>query len=117
MRKMLMLMLDYSDRAIQIPVFVFILVVVSYLIYRFIEKEGIVKFIPSIIVLITGFLILIFGIKDFLTHDGLKKIQLSIIAIGTGLIGLLFSWMLNINNKDKSINNRDVSNKNISNKG
>lgn len=99
MRKILKLMLDYSDKAIQIPIFVFILMVIIYLIYIFIKKEGIYKFIPSLIILALGIYFFFSGLSNMLTPRGLQNLQLGIISIVTSLIGLLFAWILNIRNQ------------------
>ncbi|MDO5755391.1 MAG: hypothetical protein Q4P28_04080 [Tissierellia bacterium] len=101
MRKIFTLLLDYKDKAFKIPLFCIIALIIVYVLYKLIRKEGIIKYIPAYGMVIFGFITLIIGIKEITTNFGLQMLEYGILSLTVGIISLCFAWMLGIYHKSQ----------------
>lgn len=75
------------------------IIIITYVVHRFVRMEEWIKYIPGFILIIIG----VYGFIRLITDDfwtkGVKNLMIILIGTSGGILGLLFGLVLGIYNK------------------
>lgn len=96
MRSLFELISKYKSDLVIVPIIAFAALIVTLLIYLFLNKNKIIKYIPGFIAVIVGIVFLILGFTKLLTISGLDFVETSVKVFVFGFTVIFFSIILDI---------------------
>ena len=112
MRSLFELISKYKSDLVIVPIIAFAALIVTLLIYLFLNKNKIIKYIPGFIAVIVGILFLILGFTKLLTISGLDFVETSAkvftVIFFSIILDILDSFFRGIRGKSKT---KDTENK------
>lgn len=84
----------YRDQLSLLPILILVFVVATLLIYVFLHREPKFKYLPALVGILGGLLLVWIGSLNFTTDNGLRWVWYGIATFVAGCVGLGTAWLL-----------------------
>lgn len=87
---------ENMDKAIKIPLFAFFSILIVLIVYKFIKKDGITKYVFGFILLSISLISLIVSITNLTNPITLVTLEIFVISLSSGVISICMAWFLDV---------------------
>lgn len=87
---------ENMDKGLRIPLFAFFSILIVLIVFKFIKKEGIAKYIFGFILLSISLISFIVSITNLTNPITLITLEIFVVSLSSGVISLCMAWLLDI---------------------
>lgn len=84
------------DKVLKVPLFAILSTIIVIIVYRYIKKDGIAKYIPGLILLCISLVTIIIAMTNLTSQIGLTMLEFFVLTLASGIISLCIAWFLDL---------------------
>ncbi len=96
MRTILEMINENMDKVIKVPMFCVFSMIIVFIVFFFIKKEGIVKYLFGLLLLAVAMVTFIIAITNLTDPVALSMLEYFVLSLACGVIALCTAWFLDI---------------------
>ncbi|QQK07779.1 hypothetical protein [Miniphocaeibacter halophilus] len=96
MSTILQMILENKDKVLKVPLFCFFSIVIVYIVFKFIKKEGIAKYIFGLVMLAVALVLFIVSITNLTDPIVLTTLEFFVLTLASGVVSLCAAWFLDL---------------------
>ncbi|WP_099203035.1 hypothetical protein [Miniphocaeibacter massiliensis] len=96
MSSILEMISNNSDKVLKVPLFCIFSMVIVFIIFKFIKKEGIAKYLFGLAMLATALILLIVALTNLTNPVALTTLEFFVLTLASGVVSLCMAWFLDI---------------------
>lgn len=96
MRSILEMVNDNMDKVVKVPMFCVFAMLIVIIVFFFIKREGIVKYLFGLLLLAVAMVTFIVAITNLTDPVALSMLEYFVLSLASGIVSLCTAWFLDI---------------------
>ena len=85
-----------SDKVLKVPLFCILSIVIVFIIFKFIKKEGVAKYVFGLTMLAVALILLIVSLTNITDPVALITLEFFVLTLASGVVSLCAAWFLDL---------------------
>lgn len=96
MRTILDMISKNMDKVLKVPMFYIFSVLIVFIVFKFIKREGMAKYIFGLVLLAVSLITIIVSVTNLTFPIAMTMLEFFVLTLGSGVVSLCTAWFLDL---------------------